>query len=63
MKISDRKRHYISAVQLQRVNMIITEQWDKVMLIAQKRANAHHQQRLFLLRQVTRQHLPQQDIA
>jgi hypothetical protein len=63
MKTSHRKRHYISSVQLNRVNMIIVEQWDDVMLAAQKRAAAHHQQRLFVLRQATRQHLQQQDIA
>jgi hypothetical protein len=55
MKTNNQRRQYISTHQINRVAMVITEQWEEVMSIVQKRADSQKEERYTLILQA-RQH-------
>ncbi len=63
MKTNNRRCQYISAHQVNRVTMIITEQWEEVMSIVQRRADKHNYEQRILMRQNIQRHHLQRDAA
>ncbi len=56
MKTNNRRRRYISAHQVNRVAMIITEQWEEVTTIVQERTDQHNCEKRILMRQTIQQY-------
>jgi hypothetical protein len=63
MKTNNQRRQYISTHQINRAAMIITEQWEEVISIVQKRADIHQQERSILIHQAIQSSALQRRVA